>query len=396
MRNVARMAGAAALTVLVVACGPRATGSVASESRVTTSPSVLATTTVTPCGASNRCLALVTLRGSDQVVIRDVTDIAHPKTVGTVDHLAAQSGRFVRVDWGQEATAPLFRSGSMVTFAVPPDMLGVPVGGQADRLPPPYPGIQQYAWSPDGAAIVLDSGEQSTSASTSVFLLMNVEGANSESPATWFKRIGTIPVLGAGGCEALASCNIPNFLDVRLLYSPDGTRISLVINSFAASVFRVWAADGTLLKSDDGRGWTMSVWSGSGLYFRGSDGVSVLRNGSISTFLPGVAWIKPSASPGGGRIVYSARDSAGWAHTYVVDTGTGKVRELNKARTGGVFLTSRFIWYQGERACLASENCGSSPAIHPLSGKSYIYDLQDGTETESLITGVFDVWPHAA
>jgi hypothetical protein len=267
-------------------------------------------------------------------------------------------------------------------------MLGVPMGGVADRLPPPYPGIQQFAWSPDGRALVFVHGYPESTSATDISLW-------TKDPL-WFKPMGSMPQLGTGGCESFAGCNIPNSLDVRLLYSPDGSRVSLVVNSFAASVFRVWAADGTLLKSDDGRGWTMSVWSGSGLYFRGSDGVSVLRNGSISTFLPGVAWIKPSASPGGGRIVYSARDSAGWAHTYVVDTGTGKVRELNKARTGAVFLTSRFIWYQGERACLASENCGSSPAIHPLSGKSYIYDLQDGTETESLITDVFDVWPHAA
>jgi hypothetical protein len=29
-------------------------------------------------------------------------------------------------------------------------------------------------------------------------------------------------------------------------------------------------------------------------------------------------------------------------------------------------------------------------------GKTYIYDLQTGTETESIITQVFDVWPHPA
>jgi hypothetical protein len=27
-------------------------------------------------------------------------------------------------------------------------------------------------------------------------------------------------------------------------------------------------------------------------------------------------------------------------------------------------------------------------------GKTYIYDLQTGTETESRITAVYDVWPH--
>ena len=61
-----------------------------------------------------------------------------------------------------------------------------------------------------------------------------------------------------------------------------------------------------------------------------------------------------------------------------------------------MFLTSRYIWYEGERACVAADVCGSAPGGHPLNGKTYIYDLQTGTETESIITGVADVWPHAA
>jgi len=61
-----------------------------------------------------------------------------------------------------------------------------------------------------------------------------------------------------------------------------------------------------------------------------------------------------------------------------------------------VFLTSRYIWYEGERACVAADVCGSAPGGHPLNGKTYIYDLQTGTETESIITGVADVWPQPA
>jgi hypothetical protein len=49
----------------------------------------------------------------------------------------------------------------------------------------------------------------------------------------------------------------------------------------------------------------------------------------------------------------------------------------------------------GERACVAADHClAGYPAI--ASEKTYIYDLQDGTEAESVITGVYDVWPHAA
>jgi hypothetical protein len=185
-------------------------------------------------------------------------------------------------------------------------------------------------------------------------------------------------------------------LDFKLLYSPDGTLISLVTTGFSGSSFRLWSSDGKLLGSSDAPGSTMSVWSGASLYFRDAKGVEVTSGGPAALFLPGTMWITPSASPDGVHIVFVARDSGGWGHTYVVDTTTRKVRELNKARSGAVFLTSRYIWYVRERTCEPADGCGAQPPWHPASGKTYIYDLQDGTETESIITSVADVWPHSA
>jgi hypothetical protein len=174
--------------------------------------------------------------------------------------------------------------------------------------------------------------------------------------------------------------------------------ISLVTTGFTGSSFRVWSSsDGRLLSSSDVQGRTMSAWSGSSLFFRDNNGVHVWHAGVVSSFLPGVMWVKPMGSSDGSHIVYVARDSSGWSHTYVVDTATKTVRELKKARSEPVvFLTSRFVWYEGERACVASDVCGANPPFHPSNGKTYIYDLQAGTETESIITQVFDVWPHAA
>jgi hypothetical protein len=89
------------------------------------------------------------------------------------------------------------------------------------------------------------------------------------------------------------------------------------------------------------------------------------------------------------------RDKTGLAHVYVVDTATKKVRELKAARSEPAFLTSRYIWYRGERPCVAADNCDPNfPVVS--NGKTYIYDFQDGTETESVISSVSDVWPHAA
>jgi hypothetical protein len=208
--------------------------------------------------------------------------------------------------------------------------------------------------------------------------------------------LGPMPAGGVGGCETIEGCAVAaNSTDFRLAYSPDGATISLVSSGFGKSVFRLLSSDGKSLRSSDELGATMSTWSGDGLYYRDAAGVHVWRAGVVSTFLPGVTWIGPNASPGGGKIAYVARDSRGWAHTYVVDTTTRIVRELKSARTQPVFLTSRYVWYQGERECVPADGCGPNPPFHPLSGKTYIYDLQGGTETESIITSVADVWPHA-
>jgi hypothetical protein len=179
-----------------------------------------------------------------------------------------------------------------------------------------------------------------------------------------------------------------------LSYSPDGAFIS-VVQSGISSFLRVWTADGRVLSSSDAQGTSMSIWSGGSLYFHDSKGVEVWRDGVVSTFLPGIAWIRPKASPGGGQIVYEARDAKGSANVFLVDTASGKIRDLGTSRAEPAFLTPRYVWYEAEPVCVAAGTCGSSfPGI--ATGTTYIYDLQDGTETESVITSVADVWPHAA
>jgi Tol biopolymer transport system component len=245
------------------------------------------------------------------------------------------------------------------------------------------PGIGPFAWNPKGtSAVYITQG----GAVEAVHLL------SSRGDLV----IGSIPAGGVGGCEAISSCTLSNWLDSQLAYSPDGTYISLVINSFSGSVLRVWSSDGKPFKSSDGQGATMATWSGHDLFFRDAKGVEVWRAGVVSPFLPGVVWVKPKGSPVGGQIVYTARDNGGWGQVFVVDTSTRKARLLKTARTDAVFLNSRYIWYRGERACVAADLCGAHPPFHPLSGKTYIYDLQDGTETESIITSVLDIWPHTA
>lgn len=138
----------------------------------------------------------------------------------------------------------------------------------------------------------------------------------------------------------------------------------------------------------------MSVWSGSTFYFRDTKGVEMWRSGAESLLLPEVRWIRPRASPAGGQIVYETRDAAGTAHVHLLDTASGKVRDLANARSEPAFLNSHLIWYREERLCTPSDKCVVGPTT--TTGRTFIYDLADGTETESKIASVSDSWPHPA
>ncbi|TMD11500.1 MAG: hypothetical protein E6I27_03855 [Chloroflexi bacterium] len=343
----------AAAALLGVGCGPAP-------------PFPVAIASTPPSQSTSRPLALVTLRGNDQVIVSDLTDISYIKTLASVG----------------TSLAPVFVSASELSYADESGLVRAPLAG-APKTVVSGQVVGLFGWSPDGSSVVY-----TTESAAGMDVHQLTAGVD--------RVLGSAPSGGVGGCETIAGCAIANSLDFRLVYSPDGTYVSLVVSGFAPSTFRLWSADGKLVRSTDAQGTTMSVWSGGTLYFRDAGGVEMWRNGAVSNFLPGVAWIRPKASPDGGKIVYAARDSSGWAHSYVVDTTTREIREIKTARAEPIFLTSRYIWYRGERACVETDLCGPQPPTHPSSGTTYIYDLQNGTETETAITSVSDVWPHAA
>jgi hypothetical protein len=346
----------AVTAVLAAACGSGNTPPVAAL----TSPSSTPTATSTPTPAPTTSLALVTLRGSNQVVVRDITDINNPKTVGT---LAVPN-------------QPRFVSATVMSDVDSTSLYQMPLSGSPKTVVVKAAiSLGLFAWTSDGktAGYVTTDG-------------LHVITAGRDS-----KFGGPLPVASGYGCE---SQECADSWDSRLAFSPDDAYVSMLVLSGPVTGFKLWTSDGKLLTSPAAQAPTMSVWSGRSFYFRDSGGVEVWRDGTTSRFLSGVQWVRPKGSPAGGLIVYEARDVSGLAHSYVVDTVSKKVRELNAGRSEPVFLTSRYVWYAGERLCLPTDQCAIGPTIR--TGKAYIYDLQDGTESSSLITSVLDVWPHAA
>jgi WD40-like Beta Propeller Repeat len=358
----------AVVVLLVTACSttpPSATGKASSPRLASFTPNPTPTVASRSCSLpSNPCLALITLRGSNRIVVRDITDINHATTVGNLG--AIQQPRFV--------------SSTVVSYVNDNGLVRAPLTGSPTTLVAAQ-AMGFYAWSPDGKTAAYMSSRANSGGGTTMQLHL-VSGGND-------RIVSSMPGLPSGfGCESQACAD---GWDFHLEYSPDGRFITWAQS--VTDVFRMWTAAGIDVTPSTPFV-NMSLWSGANFYFEDSKAVKVWSNGVVSTFLPGVVWIRPKASPGGGLIVYETRDAAGVSRTYVVDTTTAEVRQLgSKYRAEPAFLTARFIWYKGERYCNLNE-CFAGSALP--TGKTYIYDLQTGTEAESIITSVADVWPHPA
>jgi hypothetical protein len=304
------------------------------------------------------------------LAVRDITVIVDPVTVSRLDRV----GNFAQ-----------FVSANDLSAADEKSVVRMPLAG-SPRTVVACASAFALGWSSDGTAAAYVTRADNSGGSE----LHLVTGGQNRVLSSLTGNVIT-------GCES-GPC-LENVF-VRLSFSPGGNYISYV-QTWGGPVFRLWSSDGRLVKSIDspqGQSATtpsMAVWSGKALYWRDAKGVEMWRVDAEALVLPDVAWIAPSASPGGGLIAYTARD-AGLPTVYILDTASGQSRVLVKSRSGATFLNSHLIWYREERGCVAGDvyPCGDRPTIP--SGKTYIYDLDDKTETESIIAAVYDVWPHAA
>ena len=246
--------------------------------------------------------------------------------------------------------------------------------------------IVAYRWSPDGQAFSYVLEPASWVTGSALFEWHLVAG-------------GVDKVIG----HAPAWCHCGGGSDqfsVAVGFSSDRRFVSLIDAFGVGAALQVRRLDGSVVGHDVHGDWnnqmvTMAVWSRSDLFFRDSKGVERWRDGTITAFLPGVLWLHPRVSPDGGQIVYAARGTDHLPRIFVVDASTGQRRQLSvQARSEPMFLTPRYVWYRGERACGSNEPgiCN----VSTLTGKTYLYDLQTGTEVESAITNIADVWPPAA
>jgi hypothetical protein len=348
---------------------------------------------------------LVTLRGSYKIVVRDITDISNPRTIGTLGPYTPPSGDSEAMEGAagqfvcQQEMAYLIHKEQELTdddgltyWELTSYIYRAPISG-SPRVTAitTKTGILVFAWSRDGSTLLYVAPPPPDGSSDGLELHELRGGVD--------RVIASMPFTGEGGCEAYP-CPGPfqdpgDKWDFRLSYSPDERYISVVFGGIDAFM-RVWTSAGKLVGHSDDPALNMSVWSGPNLYFRDSKGVEVWHNGTVSSFLPGVFWIRPKASPAGGQILYETRDAKRVTHVSIVDTAARSVTELAARRSEPAYLTSQVIWYQAEPSCeLKGELAGGCAAGFPRisDGSTYIYSLTTGTESSSVITSVIDEWP---
>jgi hypothetical protein len=318
--------------------------------------------------AAGEQLALVKLRGAPGIVVRDITDIGHPKTRCTFS--GGDQFRFV--------------SATLITYVVlgsgdqgaPGAMYLFNTVTGATSLVQSWAytgfGAAMYAWSPDGSHLSFITSD------TSGMKWHMLSSAGDRVLASF----GTVPGRGVSADND----------DVFTGFSTDGQYVAAEQTFAGTTRIQVnHVSDGTIVYSrNDG---TMAAWAGTRLYFRSSAGVqSWDPNVGVTTVAPGLVWIRPHTSPDGSRIVFSVLNSAGNHIGEVLDLTSGSVASLSPSpRVGSAFLNASLVWSAGETPCTTASPCGLGGP--PLSGTTYIWDLSSGVENGSIDTAFYDAWP---
>ncbi len=321
--------------------------------------------------AAGEQLALVSLRGVAGVVVRDITDIGHPKTRCTIaggvylKFISATKISYVVTASGDQGAA-----GAMYMF----DMAS---GNTSLVRSWSYTGFGAgiYAWSPDASHLSYLSSD------TSGMKWHLLSAAGDKTLAS----LGTVPGRGISADSD----------DITVGFSADGNYVAVeqtFVGTTHIQVNRV--SDASMVYSrNDG---TMGAWGGAGarFYFRTTSGVSAWDpTGGVVSIAPGLVWIRPRPSPDGSRMVFSVLNAQGNHVSQVLDLTSGSIGSLSpNPRTNPGFLNASLVWYAGETICTTATPCGLGGP--PLSGTTYIYDLGSGVENGSIDTAYYDEWPH--
>jgi hypothetical protein len=318
--------------------------------------------------------ALLILVGPNHpVVLADVTDPVHPRTICTITGTWTSQLELVSqqmVSWsasqaGQSVIATLDLFSGTGGLAV-----SWPGGGtMMDGL---------HAWSPDQSSSLV----YVTSDANAVNLHL-LSGGGDRVMATF----GAVPGRGINPSED----------DSFLGFSPDGGYFAFE-QTLAGSGIRlgVWSRSGLVFLQASA---TMATWgsTGSKLYFRQPNSSVVYvwdsagpAGNRTQAFGQQLSWIRPRPDAGDDYLAFTVRDSSGVPSVYLYGHGGSAGGQLPNERSSPSFLNSGTVFMVEEAPCGAT--CGPGPSTQP-DGKTFTYSIATQTETASMIASVLGAWP---
>jgi len=332
----------------------------------------------------------VTLRGSTDVVVRDITNVANP-----VSRCAFKSCSQWCDSYGP--TDMRFVTGSRISYIVRSAesegaMYLADLKSLKTELTRKWSSSENhfwvFAWSPDGSRLTYFTSTEWRLRSGGADVALSALGKdlgynsdrNSDSQMVGFSAdgqyvaidqsiyLGTKPVAGGFAIQKGALFEVVRLSDKKVVYS---------------------RSDGT-----------MAAWAGVGahLYFRISSGLEEWDPVDGARLLvSGVAWTNPVPSADGARIAYLTADANGYHYAGEVRLSDQPVQPIalsTRHRTGVAFLNPTLAWYAEEDACNQTPcRCDDAICEPVLTGRTYVHDLLTGTISASAVTGVQDSWP---
>jgi len=311
-------------------------------------PAPMAVTCTAPPAAGEK-LALVALHGTGEVVVRDLSDVAHPATRCTFSggwlyrFISATRLSYVAERWQNYQGMP----GALYVVDLTEQTTSLLRAWENSGA---YSHV--YAWSPDGTMLTYLSDDNQGAQNSIQWHVLTTSGDR------------TFATLSTGGNRCYATFESPS--NTFLGFSPDGRYVAFVrppwaynsdiVDSIPFQVRRV--SDGKLVYSRSDV--TVPFWLGSGahLYFQNRNPQqNTLEvwdpSGHIQTltFAQPFTLLNPVPSPDGAHIVYgdyASNQSASTVTPWILDMSStpGSFRKLaDKPGLGASFLTPTLVWF---------------------------------------------------
>jgi hypothetical protein len=354
----------------------------------TPKPVAFSCSSTIPAGAS---LALVTLRGSTDVVVRDITNLSKP-----VSRCAFKYCEQWCTSRGPDSIR--FVTGTVISYIVRSDdnhgaMYLVDLSKRKTILTRSWGPDTGYfdwvfAWSPDGSALTYFSTTQWRLRSASGDVALSPLGKDLGYNFNFNSDSRMVGFSGDGKYVALDMS-----IDLGTKKTPAGYTIQ------KGALFKIVRLSDKKVVYSRADG-TMATWAGSGanLFFRIGAGLQEWDPvGGSRLIVAGLGWTNPVASSDGRRIVYETEDANGnhfASQVRLTDQPQRSIALSSQPRMDVAFLTSTLVWFNEESRCSAlCPGYGETSAGPPQTGRTFVLDLPTGTSSQSVVTSVGDAWP---